>query len=161
MTTENKPIANRDERGRLLPGHSLGRKHGSSELDKLRALIQPHREDIVAALAEAAKKGDARSAELLLERLSAKPRPQPARVAIPGLREAEGLHAKMLVIIDAAGDGLIAPEEARAWLGTLADASRIIESTETEQRLRELEKRLGLERASVALDVEATDGEIV
>jgi hypothetical protein len=127
------------ETGRLLPGHHMGRPAGTSLIERFRALVTPEWPAIVAKMVELAKAGDTRAAEWLGDRMVPKARPSPRAVAIPGLKEAEGLEAKTHCIVAAGADGLLAPEEVKAWLATLADVAKIIEISSIEERLRALE----------------------
>jgi hypothetical protein len=132
----------RDELGRLTPGARLnpdGRPAGSSLIEKFRALVSTDWPAIVAKMVELAKGGDTRAAEWLGDRMVPKARPSPRVVAIPGLKEAEGLEAKTQCVLAAGADGLLAPEEVRSWLATLADVAKILEISSIDERLRQLE----------------------
>jgi hypothetical protein len=131
--------AKRDKRGRLLPGHHQGRPAGSSLIERFRALVATDWPAIVAKMVELAKAGDTRAAEWLGDRMVPKARPSPRVVAIPGLKESAGLEAKTQCVLAAGADGLLAPEEVRSWLATLADVAKILEISSIDERLRALE----------------------
>src|SRR6266850_576272 len=93
--------AERDSRGRLLPGvvlNPVGRPKGPiklSEAKKLHRLIEPHREALVTHLVEVAKGDDApavKAAEILIGYLAARPRPTAELVHIPHLAEGATLQ---------------------------------------------------------------------
>jgi hypothetical protein len=143
----------RDAKGRLLPGHRMGRPAGRTELERVRALIEPHRDAIIACLVRAVKEGNVepaavKAAETLLERLSAKPRPQAERVHIPGLRDAPTTQGKADAILGAMADGQISAEAGRAALAMLADYAKVRSVDDIDARLRALEQR-GPDRARV------------
>lgn len=160
MTDDNKTndLAVRDERGRLARGNRMGRPAGSSLIERFRQLVGA--DDwaaIVTKAKELAKAGDKDARDFIADRYLPRPRPQPQRAAVVGMREAAGLAAKMETVLAAGARGELAPEECSAWLRALSDAARILESSETEQRLRELERRLGLTKPGDALDAVVTE----
>lgn len=138
--------AERDAKGHLLPGHSLGgRPAGTSALGRLRALIEPHKDEIVAKLIETAKAGggnsSVRAAEVLLDRIAAKPRPASEIVSIPGLKEATTSRGKCDAVIAAVATGEISATAGRDVMALLDVYARAIRYDEFEERLRALEGR--------------------
>lgn len=117
----------------------MGRPPGTSLIERFRELVRPDWQAIVAKAIEQAKAGDERAREWLGDRFLPKPRPTPPRVQIPGLKDAVGLEAKAQCILAAGADGLLAPEEVRAWLATLGDAAKILAFDDHERRLKALE----------------------
>ena len=142
MTESNS----RDERGRLIKGHtvSAGRPAGRAEGDRIRELVKPHREAIVAALVQALGDPDNRAAgvkaaEALLGYLSARPRPQAAPVRVPGMKEATTLKDKAATVTAAVAEGVIDPDSGAAVIRMLESAAKITEVTDLEARIRALE----------------------
>jgi hypothetical protein len=133
--------AQRDARGRLQPGHRMGRPPGTSLIERFRELVRPHWQQIVSKAVEQAKAGDERAREWIGDRYVPKPRPTPPRVVIPGLKEADTLEAKARCIITAGAEGLLSPEEVDRWLATLSNVAKILAFDDLEQRLRMLEDR--------------------
>jgi hypothetical protein len=134
----------RDEKGHLLPGHKLGgRPLGTSQIARLRALIEPERDAIVAKLIETAKAGDGnsavRAAEVLLDRLAAKPRPTAELVRIDGLAQAQTLLAKADAVILAVARGEVSADAGRAVLAMLDTYARAIKTDDLEARIKVLE----------------------
>jgi hypothetical protein len=132
-------LVERDAHGRFLPGNG-GRPAGRTELERIRALVQPHRDEVVATLVAAAKAGDVKAAELLLERLAAKPRPQAERVMVPGLREQTTLKGKADAVIAAVAQGEISAEAGSSILRMITDYARAITVDDHEARLQHLER---------------------
>jgi len=149
-------LAKRDAAGKLQKGHSMGRPSGSSERDLTRAEALPHRSNAIAVLAAAVEQGLALGKEIdqatvkaaieLLDRIAAKPKPQDERVVIPGLKEARDLDAKCAAVVAAVADGAVSVNAGRAALAMIADLARVLEVTEHEKRIAELERQTGLAR---------------
>jgi len=143
----------RDEKGRVLPGAggALGatstRRAGTGEASKIRALVQPKREALVARLLEIAESGapkDAvRACEALLCRLAAPPRPTAELVHIPGLANARTLEEKADAVVLAVARGEVTADAGRAVLQMLDTYARAIKASELEERIRRLEGRTG------------------
>jgi len=134
----------RDGKGRLQPGHKMGRPAGTSERDKIRALAQPHREAAIKALVDVLEAGDnpqaiVKAAVEILDRLAARPKQQAERVVVPGLAEAPDLKGKAEAVTRAVARGEISAEAGRQVLGMLADAARILQVDDFDRRLRALE----------------------
>ena len=135
----------RAEGGQFLPGQapkSPGRPKGrQSAAEQVRALIEPHRADIIAKAVELAKLGDPQALKLCLERLAPTPRPEAEKVAVPGLAEAITLKAKAEAIMGAVGRGEISAEAGDRLLNMLNTYSKAVVLTEMEQRLASIEGR--------------------
>lgn len=149
--TDGAAVA-RAANGQLLPGHHMGRPAGTSQIERFRQLVAPDWPAVVAKTVELAKAGDTRAIEILTLRMVPPARPTPRAVAIPGLKEAEGLEAKALCIVAAGADGLLAPKEVKAWLGTLADVGKILEISSLQARMREIERQLGLAKGAAVIE---------
>ncbi len=135
----------RAEGGQFLPGRapkSPGRPKGrQSAAEQVRALIEPHRVDIIAKAVELAKLGDPQALKLCLERLAPTPRPEAEKVAVPGLAEAITLKAKAEAIMTAVGRGEVSAEAGDKLLRMLDTYSKAVVLTEMEQRLASIEGR--------------------
>nr|WP_311529415.1 hypothetical protein [uncultured Ralstonia sp.] len=147
LVDDGKPA--RDERGRLLPGHKglpgAGRPSGLAQSEKIRALLEPHREELIGRTLELALKSpdgqvSARALEIALTRLAPTPRQEAERVIVPGFREATTLQGKAEAIIAAAACGEISAEAAERLLRVLDVYSKAILTTELERRLQALEQ---------------------
>jgi hypothetical protein len=125
-----------------MPTKSPGRPRGTSEISKVRKLIEPHREAILARLVEIAKSTDkeaVRAAEILLDRLAVKPRPQAELVHCPGLREATTLTAKAEAVIASVAQGEISAEAGEKLLRLVGILKEVLAHDDLERRLRFLE----------------------
>jgi len=121
----------RNEKGQVEEGSggALGatsaRRAGISQIARLRALIEPEREAIVAKLIETAKGGTkegVRAAEILLDRLAARPRPTAELVRIEGLATAQIFQAKCDAVVIAVAHGEVSADAGRSqtarWCAT-------------------------------------------
>ncbi|MGH8673112.1 MAG: hypothetical protein ACREVG_02250 [Burkholderiales bacterium] len=127
----------------LKKGGSAGSPKGGSLSEKFRATITPEDQAaIIEAVVKAAKDGDMRAAETVLERVFPKPRPLAEVVRIPRMREAKTLVEKAAAVLDAVADGEITPEAGQAVLNTLARTAEVLETNELAQRLADLESQL-------------------
>lgn len=147
LVDDGKPA--RDERGRLLPGHKglpgAGRPSGLAQSEKIRALLEPHREELIGRTLELALKSpdgqvSARALEIALTRLAPTPRQEAERVVVPGFREASTLQGRAEAVITAAACGEISAEAAERLLRVLDVYSKAILTTELERRLQALEQ---------------------
>ena len=123
-------------------GNPAGRPAGSKDKrTALRALLEPHANDLVTKVVEMAKAGDTTALRICIDRLipPAKARDEPIELPL-----ADGsLAEKGERVLAALGDGLIAPEVATAILQGIAAQARIIEVDEIEKRLTALEAKHG------------------
>lgn len=119
-------------------GNPRGRQPG---VEKVRQLLDPHREALVAKAVELALSGDVQALRLCLERISPPPRTETAPVRIPGMTKAATMSDKARCIVDAVGDGVLSADAGSAFLAALANAQRVIEVDELEARIAALEER--------------------
>lgn len=123
-------------------GNPAGRPPGiRDKRTAMRALLEPHADELVAKVVEMAKNGDTTALRICIDRLipPAKPREEPV-----GLPLGEGsLAEKGQAVLAALGDGTIAPDVATTILQGIAAQARIIEVDEIEKRLAALEAKHG------------------
>lgn len=140
-------LVDRTPNGQFVPGHSItgpGRpRKGMSESEKVRALIEPHKADIINKLVELAKAGDPQSIKLCLERLAPAPRPEAEMVVVPGLKEAGTMQEKATAILVAVADGNVSAEAGDKLLAMLDRYGRAVVLDEHERRLRAIEGQTG------------------
>lgn len=107
--------------------------------EKFRKLTTPHIQEIVEALVNAAKGGDAQAAKLLLDRAipPLKATDSPIVLKLP----AGGLAEQGRTILDALANGALPPNQATALLHALSGLARLVEVDELERRISELEKK--------------------
>lgn len=83
--------------------------------------------------------GDATAMRICFDRLAPPPRAEAAPVVIEGLAEAIGLKAKAERLIQAVGQGEIAPDTAVMLLNALASYAKAVEVEELSERIAQLE----------------------
>lgn len=155
-TPAPKPPPARDERGRLLPGHSGlpggGRPRGRSQATMVRELLEPHRVELVERALELTKSTDpfaaANGLRICLERLAPAPRQEAEKIEVPGLAEAKTFTEKCNVVIAAVADGAISAEAGERVL-RLLDVYRKAHETDI------------LERRIAALEAEQPKGRVI
>lgn len=134
----------RGEQGRFLAGNapkSPGRPRGVSAAEQVRALIEPHKAEIISKAIELAKLGDPHAMKLCLERLAPTPRQEAEKVVVPGLSDAPTMQAKAQAIMAAVGNGQVSAEAGDKLLRMLDTYGKAVVLTEHEQRLAVIEGR--------------------
>lgn len=129
----------RDRSGRFLPGKSGNPKGRTPEIGKVRALLEPRREELVQKAVELALEGDSRALRVCLDKLAPQPKATAEPITVPGLREADTLTEKARAILDAIGAGAVPPDVGGALLAALANVARIAEIDELAARVAALE----------------------
>lgn len=122
-------------------GNPLGRKSGA---EKLRAMLEPHREELVQKAVSMALNGDPTALRVLLDRLAPPSRAESPLIEIPGLADARSLTKKAEVLLGAIGTGVLAPDTGSQLLNALAAACKVAELDELAQRVAALEARESL-----------------
>ena len=117
-------------------GNPAGRKPGSVNQAKLRALIAKDIPDIVAALTRKAKDGDIQASKLLLDRVfpSLKAVDTPAPVNMPPT-----LEAAPAALMQALAAGTVTPDQAQSMAQVIVALARAKETAELEARIAALE----------------------
>lgn len=132
----------RSEGHRWQPGESgnpKGRPEGSGALQRIRKLLEPHREDLVKKVVEMAKAGDMGAMRIVMERLGPPPRAESEPVHIPELAQAETLTDGAKAVIAAIGNGDVSPTAGLELLSAIGALVKVIEADDVERRLQELE----------------------
>ena len=145
MKAKPAETARQKQRGRpWKPGESgnpKGRPKGSGLTGELRKAIADHATDIVAALVERALAGDVSAARALLDRVVPAYKAEAAPVQVPGLGAAESLAERADSVLQAAGNGTLAPDTAAALVAAVGALARLKETDELERRIAALEER--------------------
>jgi hypothetical protein len=124
-------------------GNPAGRPKGvPNPQARLRQAITNDLPEIIAALAEKAKTGDASAAALLLSRALPPLRPESA---ITGPLSGTTLGERAQAVTSAAIAGDLCPDAAAALMNVLAGQARILQVCELERRLAALEEKNGEE----------------
>lgn len=140
--TESAEPAPRGRGRQWKPGESgnpKGRPEGSGAVQRIRKLLEPHREELVRKVVEMAKAGDMKAMRIVMDRLAPPPRPESDPVQIPELANAETLTEGAKAVVAAIGAGQVTPTAGLELLTAIGALAKVIETDEIERRLRELE----------------------
>jgi len=125
-------------------GNANGRPKGIQDRrTALRALLEPHSEELVQKAVEMAKEGDMGALRLCLERLIPPIKSKDDPVIVKGLKGDASLVKQGQVIVSAMAAGDITPAEASTLIQAISQQARIIEIEELEKRLAKLEQKYG------------------
>ena len=146
--TDKTPAKNGEKKGseatQFQPGHpgGPGRPHGCRNkatlaLDKI---ADDAGEDILKAMIGAAKSGDMRAAELVLQRIWPARKSRPIALTLPAIQSASDVVAALGAVADAVGAGDITPDEGQAVASILEAKRRAIETVDLERRIAAIEQ---------------------
>lgn len=119
-------------------GNPAGRPKGTGEVQKLRAAIRGGLPGIIDAMVKQAQQGDATAARLLVDKVIPNMRPEARTVVIP---HREGLAERAAAILDAATAGHLPPDVASQLVSAVGTLAKVVEISEIESRLAQLEAR--------------------
>jgi hypothetical protein len=122
-------------------GNPIGRAKGSGKIAQLRAMLEPHAEELVQKAKDMAMEGDSTALRLCLERLVPAIKIKDEPVSVEGLKGNASLVEQGQSVIDALSSGEISPGEAASVMQSIASQARIIEVDDLEKRVAELEGR--------------------
>jgi hypothetical protein len=120
------------------PGRPEGSRNKASLL--LDQLATEEGQEILRKVVEAAKGGDARSAEIILSRIWPVRKGRPVTLQLPQIDTASDLVKALGVVANAVGAGEITADEGAAVANVLETKRRAIETNDLEQRIATLEK---------------------
>jgi uncharacterized protein DUF5681 len=136
-TTEKKP-------GLFEPGGpgGPGRPQGSRNAATLMLdrIADEAGKAILEKMIEAAKSGDMRAAELVLQRIWPARKSRPIALTLPTIQSAADVVAAVGAVADAVGAGDITPDEGQAVASILEAKRKAIETVNLEARLSALEQ---------------------
>lgn len=161
MSGTQEPAVLRDERGRLLPGTKglpgAGRRTGLSHAEKVRILLEPHREALIGRALSLTQSPDpfaaANALRICLERLAPAPKQEAEKIEVPGLAEAATFTDKCTAVINAVAAGEISAEAGERVLRLLDVYRRAHETDSLARRVAALESQ----RAPVTIDAPLDD----
>jgi len=104
------------------------------------ALLKGEEVELVRKAIELAKAGDSQMLKFLLDRVL--PKERSVRVDLPVMDRCSDALDAMAAVVDAVGAGRIAPSEAAALASLIAAYARIINVSELEERLENIERDL-------------------
>lgn len=134
--------------GRFKPGQSgnpAGRPAGARHkaVEALDLLGRKAAAEIIEAVIEAAKGGDARCAELVLRRIWPEVKSRPVQINLPKVTDAASVTDALARVVKAAAAGEITVDEAQALTTLIEGQRRAIETTTLEARIAALEAKHG------------------
>ena len=143
----------RDDRGRFAkgnpggPGNPLARQATKFRAAAMGAINPEHVAAIVRKVTKKALEGDLKAARLVLDRVLGRPTEEVEEIGalaveLPGLDTADDCLKGTKAVIDAIVDGRITRDIARLLIDAIDVRTRAIETTELDQRLREIEQRV-------------------
>jgi hypothetical protein len=136
-----------DQRGKpFLPGVSgnpSGKPRGCrNKITRLaETLFDNQAQPLVDKCIAMAMSGDTVALRLAIERILPARKSRPVQIELPAVETAADLPAALSVVIEAAAQGELTPEEAAVFAGMLETKRRSFETVEIERRLVELEQR--------------------
>jgi len=137
------------QRGKPFPkgksGNPRGKPKGARHKTTLLAekLMQDDAENIVNAVLTAARSGDMTAARIVLDRIAPARRDNPVAFALPKIKRPADAVAASAAILSAVADGRLTPGEALEVSKLIEGFVKALEVAELEQRLNELEERMG------------------
>jgi hypothetical protein len=143
MTTEQPPKDTRFKPGQS--GNPNGRPAGSRSkvLLALDALGEGEATDIVRAMVEKAKSGDAVAARTILDRVWPFRKGARLQFDLPEVTKADDLPGAIATVNRQVADGEISPDEGTLIVGLLEAQRKAIETSELAARVAALEQSLG------------------
>ena len=106
---------------------------------KLRKLLEPHSEALVAKAVEMALEGDVAAMRLVLERIVPAYKGEAQPIVIDALKNADGLTAQGQAVVGAIAAGDIAASDGATFIAALGQMAKLIETEELEERIAALE----------------------
>jgi hypothetical protein len=127
-------------------GNPAGRPRGARNKRTIAAENMFDREgaDIIDRLIRLAKGGDVAAIRMCIDRICPKQRERPVSFDLPTMTTPADAVAAMSSIVQAIGDGDIAPQEAAELAKVVAGFSQTIATADQEKRLCEIERTLEL-----------------
>ena len=123
-------------------GNPAGKPAGvPNKATKLRALLEPHAEELVSKAVALAKYGDTVALRLCLERLIPAIKSERLPVRLPALGTVASLTEQGRAILSALGDGQLSPDGAAVLMQTVSGQLRIEEFDELRRRVDALEAK--------------------
>jgi hypothetical protein len=120
------------------PGRPQGSRNAATlALDKI---ADDAGQDILTRMVEAAKGGDLRAAELVLQRIWPARKSRPIALTLPAIQSASDVVAAVGAVADAVGAGDITPDEGQAVASILEAKRRAIETVDLERRIAAIEQ---------------------
>ncbi len=133
--------------GKFAPGNKLGkgRPEGSRNKATLacQELLDGDAEALTKTAIELAKGGDIQALRLCLDRLLPPRKDRPLVMDVPDIQDIGGLADASAVVLQSVVAGEITPSEGQALSSILESRRKVIELTDIERRVEEIERKQG------------------
>ena len=125
-------------------GNPAGKKPGTRHRATLaiEQLLDGEGEALTRKAIELAKDGDLTAIKLCLERICPPRKSRLINISLPAVNTCEGISQAQAVVVQAVGEGKIAPDEGQVLSSILEARRKSIESADHEARLNKLEEIL-------------------
>ena len=122
-------------------GNPAGKKPGTRHRATLaiEQLLDGEGEALTRKAIELAKDGDLTAIKLCLERICPPRKSRLINISLPAVNTCEGISQAQAVVVQAVGEGKIAPDEGQVLSSILEARRKSIESADHEARLNKLE----------------------
>lgn len=126
-------------------GNAKGRPKGvADKRTELRALLQPHADELVKKVVELAKAGDIQALRICIDRIIPPARDNRINIGLPKLTDAKACVEAQGHIVAAVATGDLLPSEGEALSSLVENQRRSFETVTLEERLKAIEERIGL-----------------
>lgn len=126
-------------------GNPAGKPKGARDKrTELRALLQPHAEDLVRKAVQLALGGDVGALRLCIDRCIPPIKEDRIDVALPTLSSANECSEAQGLIVQAVASGDLSPSAGASLSGLVENQRRSFETLDLEQRLKTIEERMGV-----------------
>jgi hypothetical protein len=123
-------------------GNPFGKPKGTRHRITLLAerLLDDDAEAVVEKCVQLAKEGDLSAIKIVMDRLIPPRKDRPVSIDLPLIESIADASRAMAKVSQAVAEGSVTPLEAQVLSGVLENYRKVVETTELEQRITELEK---------------------
>lgn len=126
-------------------GNPSGRPKGiADKRTELRALLQPHADDLVKKVVELAKDGDVSALRICIDRLIPPVKEDRLTIKLPRLADIQGCRDAQAVVIEAVSKGDLLPAQGEQLSAMIEFQRKGLEGAEIMARLAAIEEKLGM-----------------
>lgn len=126
-------------------GNPAGKPKGAKDKrTELRALLQPHAEELVKKAVEMAKGGDVSALRICIDRIIPPAKDNRISITLPKLNDARSCVEAQCLIVAAVASGELLASEGHALSGLVENQRRSFETLTLDERLKVIEARIGI-----------------
>lgn len=126
-------------------GNPAGKPKGARDKrTELRALLQPHAEDLVQKAVELAKAGDVSALRICIDRLIPPLKEDRLAIKLPSLADIQGCRDAQAMVIEAVSKGDLLPAQGEQLSAMIEFQRKGLEGAEIMARLAAIEEKLGI-----------------